>query len=177
MHGLVEAASEGHCALPKEALIERAGKLLEIDTAIVREALERSLLDGDLVEEKLGARDLVYSPAALRRAEECLAGLIRKLAGAPGFLPPIHVEKQLPGARARLGKNWQRHRKRPSAKLSQSLGLVAITGGPGVGKTTLPDSVFPTPGKLRRLLCAPTGRAAKRLMGATGLEQKPFTDY
>lgn len=49
MHALLEAAGEGHCALPKEVLIERAAKLLEIDVAIVREALERLLLDGELV--------------------------------------------------------------------------------------------------------------------------------
>jgi exodeoxyribonuclease V alpha subunit len=49
LHALLEATCDGHCALPKEALIEQAAKLLEIDVAIVREALERLLLDGELV--------------------------------------------------------------------------------------------------------------------------------
>jgi exodeoxyribonuclease V alpha subunit len=49
MHALLEATGDGHCALPKEELIEQAAKLLEIDVAIVREALERLLLDGELV--------------------------------------------------------------------------------------------------------------------------------
>ncbi len=49
MHALLQATGEGHCALPKEELIEQAAKLLEIDVAIVREALERLLLDGELV--------------------------------------------------------------------------------------------------------------------------------
>jgi exodeoxyribonuclease V alpha subunit len=56
MHALMEATGEGHCALPKESLIEQAAKLLEIDVAIVREALERLLLDSELVQEPIGVR-------------------------------------------------------------------------------------------------------------------------
>jgi exodeoxyribonuclease V alpha subunit len=172
MHALVEAAGEGHCALPKEALIERAGKLLEIDTAIAREALERSLLDGDLVEEKIGARDLIYLPY-LRRAEEGLAGLIRKLAGAPAFLPPIDVEKAIAWCQSKTGKELAATQKEALRQALQSRVLV-ITGGPGVGKTTLLDSILRIlrAKKLRCLLCAPTGRAAKRLSEATGLAAK-----
>src|SRR5260370_29143928 len=52
--------------------------------------------------------------------------------------------------------------------------VLLITGGPGVGKTTLADSILLIlrAKKLRCLLCAPTGRAAKRLREATGVEAK-----
>src|ERR1700741_5439423 len=60
MHALLEATGDGHCALPKEALIEQAAKLLEIDVAIVREALERFLLDRERVYEPIGGHDLMY---------------------------------------------------------------------------------------------------------------------
>ncbi len=75
MHALLEATGEGHCALPKEVLIERAAKLLEIDVAIVREALERLLLDGELVYEPIGGHDLIYLPyfEACRRWHRLLA--------------------------------------------------------------------------------------------------------
>jgi hypothetical protein len=76
------------CALPKEALIEQAAKLLEIDVAIVREALDRLVLDGELVYEPIGGHDLIYLPY-LRRAEDGIAGLLRKSASAPSCLPPI----------------------------------------------------------------------------------------
>jgi hypothetical protein len=58
-------------------LIERAAKLLEIDVAIVREALERLLLDGELVYEPIGGHDLIYLPY-LRRAEDGIASLLWK---------------------------------------------------------------------------------------------------
>jgi hypothetical protein len=48
----------------------------------VREALERLLLDGELVYEPIGGHDLIYLPY-LRRAEDGIAGLLRKLASAP----------------------------------------------------------------------------------------------
>jgi exodeoxyribonuclease V alpha subunit len=172
MHALLEATGEGHCALPKEALTERAAKLLETDLAIVREALERSLLDGDLVSETIGGQALVYLPY-LRRAEDGLAGLVRKLASAPSSLPPIDLEKAIAWCQSKTGKELAVTQQEALRKALTSRVLV-ITGGPGVGKTTLVDSILRIlrAKKLKCLLCAPTGRAAKRLSQATGMEAK-----
>ena len=172
MHALLEATGEGHCALPKEKLIEQAAKLLEIDVAIVREALERLLLDGELVYEPIGGQDLIYLPY-LRRAEDGIACLLRKLAGAPSCLPPIDVEKAIAWCQRKTGKELAATQREALQKALESRVLV-ITGGPGVGKTTLVDSILLIlrAKKLRCLLCAPTGRAAKRLSEATGVEAK-----
>ena len=53
--------------------------------------------------------------------------------------------------------------------------VTVITGGPGVGKTTIVTSILQIlqAKKMDVLLCAPTGRAAKRLTETTGLEAKP----
>ncbi len=77
-HSLLEATSDGHCALPKEVLQERAAKLLEIEGSIVHQALERLLLDLELVQESIGSDVLVYLPH-LRRAEEGIAGSIARV--------------------------------------------------------------------------------------------------
>jgi exodeoxyribonuclease V alpha subunit len=52
--------------------------------------------------------------------------------------------------------------------------VLVITGGPGVGKTTLVNAILRilSAKGVRLLLCAPTGRAAKRMNGATGFEAK-----
>jgi exodeoxyribonuclease V alpha subunit len=107
MHALLETTGDGHCALPKEELIEQAAKLLEIDVAIVREALERLLLDGELVYEPIGGHDLIYLPY-LRRAEDGIACLLRKLASASSCLPPIDVEKAITWCQRKTGKEWRR---------------------------------------------------------------------
>jgi len=140
MHALLEATGDGHCALPKEELIEQAAKLLEIDVAIVREALERLLLDGELVYEPIGGHDLIYLPY-LRRAEDGIACLLRKLAGAPSCLPPIDVEKAIAWCQRKTGKELAATQREALQKALESRVLV-ITGGPGVGKTTLVDSIL-----------------------------------
>ena len=172
MHALLEATGQGHCALPKEVLVEQAAKLLEIDVAIVREALERLLLDGELVYEPIGGQDLIYLPY-LRRAEDGIASLLRKLASAPSCLPPIDVEKAITWCQRQTGKELAATQKEALQKALESRVLV-ITGGPGVGKTTLVDSILLIlrAKKLCCLLCAPTGRAARRLSEATGVEAK-----
>ena len=171
-HALLEAMGEGHCALPKEILIEQAAKLLEIDIAIASEALERLLLDRELVRETVGSHDFIYLPH-LRRAEDGLAALLRKLAGAPSSLPPIDVDKAIAWCQQKTGKELAATQRKALQKALKSRVLV-ITGGPGVGKTTLVDSILLIfrAKKLRCLLCAPTGRAAKRLGEATGMPAK-----
>src|ERR1700722_1724131 len=171
-HALLEAMGEGHCALPKEILIEQAAKLLEIDVAVASEALERLLLDRELVRETVGSHDFIYLPH-LRRAEDGLAALLRKLAGAPSSLPPIDVDRAIAWCQQKTGKELATTQRKALQKALESRVLV-ITGGPGVGKTTLVDSILLIlrAKKLCCLLCAPTGRAAKRLSEATGVEAK-----
>src|SRR4029077_9448527 len=140
MHALLEATGEGHCALPKEELIEQAAKLLEINVAIVREALERLRLDGGLVYEPIGGHDLIYLPY-LRRAEDGIACLLRKLASASSCLPPIDVEKAIAWCQRKTGKELAATQREALQKALESRVLV-ITGGPGVGKTTLVDSIL-----------------------------------
>ncbi len=171
-HTLLEATGEGHCALPKEELVDRSAKLLEIEATIVREALERLLIDGDLVRELIGGQELIYLPHLLR-AENGIATLLKKLTNAPSCFPPINVNKAIAWCQLQTGKQLATAQQEALQKALQLRALI-ITGGPGVGKTTLLDSILRIlqAKKLTCLLCAPTGRAAKRLSEATGLDAK-----
>jgi exodeoxyribonuclease V alpha subunit len=171
-HALHEAAAQGHCALPLDTLKEQAAKLLLVNEPIIAAALERARADRLLVLEKLDGRELAFLPA-LNRAEQKVAAVIRSLCSAPAALPPVDFDKALDWCQRQTGKELA-----PSQRqaLRQALAsrLLILTGGPGVGKTTLVNAILLIlrAKKVRCLLCAPTGRAAKRLSESTGLAAK-----
>lgn len=171
-HTLLDATNQGHCALPRGTLIEEATQLLGVDIAIVEQALERLILNAEVMPEQIGEQHLLYLPY-LRRAEQGIAQLLKKLGSAPSQLPPINIEKAVTWCEQQTGKELAPTQREAIRKALENRVLV-ITGGPGVGKTTLLQSILLIlrAKKLNCLLCAPTGRAAKRLSEVTGLEAK-----
>jgi exodeoxyribonuclease V alpha subunit len=168
LHVLAEAMGNGHCALPRELLLEKAVVLLETDETLVNEALERLLVDADLVSEA----SLIYLPA-LQRAEKEIATRLCNLANLHSTHPAIAIEKALPWVEEKTGKALA-PRQIEALKQALSSRVLVITGGPGVGKTTLVHSILLIlrGKKVNCLLCAPTGRAARRLADTRGLEAK-----
>jgi exodeoxyribonuclease V alpha subunit len=171
-HVLLEATGDGHCALPLELLKEEAGKLLGVEEKIVAAALERTLAGQQLALESIGGQELVFLPY-IKRAEESIAQRIRQLCAAPAGYPPIELEKAVAWCQQKTGKELAPSQ-REALKQALTRRALIITGGPGVGKTTLVNAILLIlrAKKVRCLLCAPTGRAAKRLSEATGLEAK-----
>lgn len=171
-HVLQEATGQGHCGLPVELLKDEAGKLLLVDENIVQTALERTLTERKLIWEKVGDEALVLLPM-LQRAEEGIATRIKRIASAEANYPPIDFEKAVAWCQAKTGKELAPSQ-REALKQALNRRVLVITGGPGVGKTTLVNAILLIlrAKKVRCLLCAPTGRAAKRLSETTGFEAK-----
>jgi exodeoxyribonuclease V alpha subunit len=171
-HVLLEATQSGHCALPRNELVEAAVQLLGVDETIVADALARLVSDRELVLESIEGEELLFLPA-LRRAEEGIAAKLRELASSEPNYPAIDLEKAIAWCEAKTGKQLAPTQRAALGEALTSRVLV-ITGGPGVGKTTLVNSILLIlrAKKVKPLLCAPTGRAAKRLSEATGLEAK-----
>jgi exodeoxyribonuclease V alpha subunit len=171
-HILLQSIDQGHCALPKGELISGALNLLAIAESVVQQAFLRLQTSREIVQESIDGEDLVFLPA-LVRAEEGVADKVRFLAACPSGYPAIDVEKALAWCEGKTGKALA-----PSQRLALETALrsrlLVITGGPGVGKTTLVNSILKIlrAKRMECLLCAPTGRAAKRLSEATGLEAK-----
>ena len=169
---LAEASGEGHCGLPVEELTGLAGKLLEVPVALIEAALVLELDAGEVVADTLDGRRCVFL-AGLYRAEQVIAERLRALAqGVPPW-PAIDADKAIPWVEARTGLALADSQKE-AFRLALRSKVLVITGGPGVGKTTLVNSVLKVIGAKRvtLALCAPTGRAAKRLSDSTGLQVK-----
>jgi exodeoxyribonuclease V alpha subunit len=171
-HVLAEALDEGHCGLPRETLVPRAAQLLARPEEQVTEALELELGDRRLVADESGGKACVFLPA-LHAAERVVAATIASLAA--GSPPWRHTDPAaaIPWVEERTGVTLSPSQREAVAAFLGSKVLV-LTGGPGVGKTTLVDAllriVFAE--SLRIALAAPTGRAAKRLSESTRMEAK-----
>ncbi|MEI6082505.1 MAG: ATP-dependent RecD-like DNA helicase, partial [Verrucomicrobiota bacterium] len=169
-HLLDQATTEGHCALPRRELLEGAIRLLEVEEEIVAQAFERQLKDERIISEKIEGEEMIFMPL-LRDAEERIARQLRRLSAAKEPEPPIDVEKAIPWVEEKTGRKLSPSQ-HEALKIALRSRAVVITGGPGVGKTTLVQSLLKilTAKKLKCILAAPTGRAAQRMAEATGLE-------
>ena len=170
---LLEATSDGHCALPLEKLKLAAVKLLEVPEGTVEQALSQMLTSGSLLLEEIDGEPLIFLPH-LRKAEEGIAAKFKRSGedGSPSIRRSTS-RRRSHGASSQTGKTLAPSQ-REALKTVLTNRVVVITGGPGVGKTTLVNSILMIlrAKKVKCLLCAPTGRAAKRLTETTGLEAK-----
>jgi exodeoxyribonuclease V alpha subunit len=171
-HVLLGATSEGHCALPLEKLKAAAVKLLEVPVETIEQALSKMLTNGFLLLEEVDGEPLIFLPH-LRKAEDGIATKVKRLAAAGVTYPKIDFEKAVTWVEKQTGKTLAPSQ-REALKTVLTSRVAIITGGPGVGKTTLVNSILLIlrAKKVKCLLCAPTGRAAKRLTETTGMEAK-----
>ena len=180
-YALNEMASDGHTFSPREQLLEKAAELLGVgDQSALAVALEGQIAAKKLVGDKLRAQaaadtiDAVYLPR-FHRAENESSRLLRTLVASSSLI--IRDQKE---------RNWSRYLAQLSASHNVTLSpqqqsavqaaltskVSVLTGGPGTGKTTtlrlLIESLLEADYQFR--LASPTGRAAKRLAEATGVE-------
>jgi exodeoxyribonuclease V alpha subunit len=169
---LQEATDDGHCGLPTEELASLSAELLDVEPALIETALQRALEDRQVTADTIEGIACLFLPS-LYQAERGIAdGLLGLARGAPPW-PAIDVERALAWVEARSGKTLA-----PSQRVAVGRILAAkvavLTGGPGVGKTTLLDTILRilTAKGTKVLLAAPTGRAAKRMSDQTGFDAK-----
>jgi len=181
LHTLKKSAEEGHCFLPVEVLLTKSSKLLEIDDeALLSQALAEAVHTDELVQQ--GSRLYLH---ALAEAESTLAELVsERLLESSQLLKKIPTEildeyshvtvanrnptlGGAPTTRVELSTE-----QRQAVRYAATRPIVAISGGPGCGKTTVLSaiaSMFRKAG-LTLKLAAPTGRAAQRLAEVCGME-------
>lgn len=171
-HVLQEQSGLGHCACERVELEETAANLLGIETELAGTALDTEAEDGNLVKDQIEDKDVFYL-RSLHRAEIGVADSLARLSKGESAWSGVEVDKAIPWVESKNSITLSQSQKKAVA-LALKNKLLVITGGPGVGKTTLVNSILQIIGAkdAKILLCAPTGRAAKRLSESTGLEAK-----
>ena len=138
---LGELASQGHVGYPEPGVVEHTTKLVEIDQLIVEAAVKSAVAEKTVIRETVEGESWLYL-AALYRAEVGLAQSVHRIASAtPHPMPKIDVEKAIAWVEGKLGIQLAAGQQEAIRQACQRKMLV-ITGGPGVGKTTLVRSVL-----------------------------------
>jgi exodeoxyribonuclease V alpha subunit len=166
---------EGHVYYPESQLIHKAKEILSVDEEIIILAVKELSKEKELFLEDLdpdGNLKAVYL-APFHVAETGVAQMLMNLKESPSNIRPIHPEKAIEWVQQKLNIELAQ-RQEEAVLLAATSKVLIITGGPGTGKTTLITAILRIfqQLKLRILLAAPTGRAAKRMNEATGWEAK-----
>ena len=191
MYTLSNLADEGHVFAYQEQLIAKAAELLEAEESSIVMTLDQMIADKDLICETVDYKTdqaemkAIYLPA-FYYAEAGVAGKLKRLAQAPAADRLWHA---LMDARQKTGNeslsiDVGKIQEKVDMKYDEIQAdairkaavskVMVLTGGPGTGKTTTTQGIIAAYRSfgLKILLAAPTGRAAKRMTEATGLEAK-----
>jgi exodeoxyribonuclease V alpha subunit len=166
---------EGHVYYPETQLIHKAKEILSVDEEIIIQAVKELSKEKELFLEDLdpdgNLRAAFLAPFYV--AETGVAQRLINLKESPSNIRPIHPEKAIEWVQQKLNMELAQ-RQEEAVLLAATSKVLIITGGPGTGKTTLITTILRIfqQLKLRILLAAPTGRAAKRMNEATGWEAK-----
>jgi exodeoxyribonuclease V alpha subunit len=170
LHDLTDA---GHVWTEQEELVGRAAPMVSLDPddqevrARLTRAVEALVLGGLAIVEELRGSRIVYA-TAMHAAEQRLARRLRELSAAPA--------RSLDGAARAIEEFESRAQvalapeQRSAVDEAARRQVLVVTGGPGVGKTTIVRAILAVldRAKVEVRLAAPTGRAAKRMSEATG---------
>ncbi|MBM6829596.1 ATP-dependent RecD-like DNA helicase [Anaerotignum lactatifermentans] len=167
---LNQAAGNGHCYLPKEELAEQAGQLLGLHPDFVENALRELQVDGEIWQENLRGVTAVYLNFYFY-AEMAVAKRLLELSGERTEQSMEKTAREIAAVEKQTGVILAEEQ-RAAVQEAMSRGVLIVTGGPGTGKTTTINTILRILKKedVEVVLAAPTGRAAKRMTEATGVE-------
>jgi exodeoxyribonuclease V alpha subunit len=194
-HVLKEASGDGHVGYPEEFLSQQAVELTQITPVQIANAIEQLRITDEVVRDSIQAASKgnrrspgnadVTEQELLPQAEELIflkpmffaelgvARAVRQLAAGPHPLPAVDAEAAVAWAERKMSIAFAPSQ-RTAIREAITRKLMVVTGGPGTGKTTIVRAIIEIfqAKALGVLLCAPTGRAAKRLSESTGREAR-----
>ena len=168
---LNKLAEAGHCYATREQLIGKARELLEVEEPELEITLDEIIRTNDVIREVTGEQEMVYLPPYYFSESGCAKRLFRlmscgkkKSEDAEEILKKVAASSEITYDEIQ----WQ------AVKTAISSKVMVLTGGPGTGKTTTTLGIISAykQAGCQIILAAPTGRAAKRMSEATGMEAK-----
>lgn len=176
-HAILCATVNGHCCVLKENLITYCVELLKVSEEEIEENLIEMKVKNQIVEEiRMDTEDREATWIYLTpfyQAEENIATRLSILSKANNMKYIEHIDKELKNIEKESDMDLSEKQKEVIQCINEH-NVCIITGGPGTGKTTIIKTImelYKRHGK-KPVLCAPTGRAAKRMTETTGEEAK-----
>jgi exodeoxyribonuclease V alpha subunit len=180
LYVLHQLADEGNVYFPYEPLLDKCQEILGVEREIIVRAVAATEVDRRVVIEELNGGDHklkkdnrgVYL-TKFHVTETGIAGQIKALLKAPKSIRSFDSNKAASWVQERLSIDLAENQVQALRSAAENKVLV-ITGGPGTGKTTIINALLKIFSglKVRIMLAAPTGRAAKRISETTGYEAK-----
>ena len=167
LYALRHNAGNGHTCLPRAKLLASTARFLRVEPDAIEAGLQEMLQDGELRARTFADTEYIYLPDLLA-AEEDIAARLGELSTFPTEAPRT-LESDIRALEITQGFAYAPLQKE-AIRLALSSRVMVLTGGPGTGKTTTVNAILSLYEALydRVALCAPTGRAAKRLSELTG---------
>ncbi len=169
-YALIKITYNGHCCTLKENLIEYVKTLLNVNEAVIEDGIINLKVNNEIIIEERDEEEWVYL-YSFYNAENQIAERITKLDKARNVKKVSNIEKELKLVEERTDILLSEKQKEAIRAINDN-NVTIITGGPGTGKTTIIKSIIEIykQKKYKIVLCAPTGRAAKRMSETTGEE-------
>ena len=169
-YALIRATYNGHCCTLKENLIDFVKQLLNVDEDTIDDNIVKLKVEDEIIIETRDEGEWIYL-YNFYKSEEDVARIILKLDNYKNVKKIKNIEVEL----SKVEKNIDiilSEKQRDTIKAINDNNVTIITGGPGTGKTTIIKSIIDIYNKkeYKTVLCAPTGRAAKRMTETTGEE-------
>ncbi len=168
---LNKLAEAGHCYATREQLISKAGELLEVEEPELEITLDEMLRTNDVIRDQAEEQEAIYLPPYYFAESGCARRLIRLMeADAAKREDPERILSKVADA----SKITYDETQWLAVKTAISSKVMVLTGGPGTGKTTTTLGIISAyqQAGCKIILAAPTGRAAKRMSEAAGMEAK-----
>ena len=169
-YALIKITYNGHCCTLKSNLIEYVKQLLDVSEAIIENSIINLKVNNEIVVENRNEEEWIYLYNYYKTEEEIARGIMR-LKDARNTKKVANIEKELKLVEEKTDIILSDKQKEAIRAINDN-NVTIITGGPGTGKTTIIKSIIEIykTKKYKIVLCAPTGRAAKRMTETTGEE-------